>query len=249
MRTIITYIFLGILLLAANILQAQVEIDQKVVSSGGLESNTSTLQISSTIGETIVTTEQSSTSALNLSQGFHQVVEGDSIRVFFTLSNAACIGRSNGRVFIDSIKGCEAPYTVFWSAGGNPNDQNEARNLAIGDYTVQIISNDGCQNSFPFTIGYESEEPCFIDFFTGITPDGDGRNDSWQILNIEAFKKNKVTIVNRLGNIVFQEENYDNVNVVWTGNNLSGNELPSDTYFYVFEADGNFERGWIELTR
>ncbi len=249
MKKILKYLLIFSALLAGNLLYAQTELERNVISSGGIESRTSTLHISSTIGETIVSTEQSATSPLNITQGFHQNLEQDSIKIFFTLTNASCIGRSNGRVFIDSIQGCEAPYTVFWSAGGNPNDQNESRNLAVGDYTVQVISNNGCQSSFPFTIEYESNEPCFIDFFTGITPDGDGRNDSWQIKNIEAFKKNKVTIVNRLGNIVFQEDNYDNVNVVWTGNNLSGKELPSDTYFYVFEADGNFERGWIELTR
>ena len=49
--------------------------------------------------------------------------------------------------------------------------------------------------------------------------------------------------------MLFQEKNYDNVNVVWDGTNQSGGDLPSDTYFFVFESDGEFEKGWIELTR
>jgi len=226
--------------------------EREVISSGGIESNTSTLRVSSTIGETVVSTEQSGTSPLTITQGFHQPGDPDSITIdSLVVTPAACIGRNNGRAFIDpdSIKGCEGPYTFNWSTGST---SNQVFGLAPGNYSVQISSTDNCQKTFFFTIGYESNAPCFINFFTGITPNGDGNNDAWIIENVEAFANNKVTIYNRLGNIVFEEKNYDNVNVVWkgnTGNNLNGKELPSDTYFYVFESNGEFEKGWIELTR
>ena len=58
-------------------------------------------------------------------------------------------------------------------------------------------------------------------------------------------------IYDRNGNRVFDATNYDNINVVWGGQNRSGGDLPSDTYFYIFStADGGInEKGWIELTR
>ena len=91
--------------------------------------------------------------------------------------------------------------------------------------------------------------PCLLKFYSGITPNGDGLNETWIIDNIELFPSNEVIFYNRLGNKVWEGTNYDNSNVVWGGQNLSGNELPSDTYFYIFESGSNVEKGWVELTR
>ena len=48
---------------------------------------------------------------------------------------------------------------------------------------------------------------------------------------------NKVTIFNRWGDKVFEVENYDNEvsGKRFEGINLSGNALPSGTYFYKIE--------------
>ena len=243
-------IILCILMACSNFVSAQVEGEQKVISSGGQEYSSPNLQVSSTIGETVVTTRTSGT-ALVATQGFHQTFERDSLVITIITTDASCIGRNNGtaRIIRDSIKGCDAPYTIIWSTGMNPIDSTEAVGLGEGNYSVTILSANGCQSNFPFSIGTNSNAPCVLTFFSGITPNNDGISDFWMIENIEDFPQNKVTIFNRLGNIVFEENNYNNSTVKWGGENLSGNELPSDTYFYVFEANGEFQKGWIELTR
>lgn len=246
-----TLLFLLVSLLSIPAI-AQVEGNQKVMSSGGNEYNSPALNVTSTIGEAVVTTAQSG-ATLILTQGFQQSFEDDSLAVTVTTHPASCRGRANGFAFltIDSILGCNDTISqVLWSAG-TPVVGNvyETRNLDAGDYTVQIITKDNCSRIVRFSIGYERDGPCLLEFFSGITPNGDGVSDKWKIENVEAFAVNKVTIYNRLGNIVFEEDNYDNVNVVWDGTNLSGADLPSDTYFFVFESDGDFEKGWIELTR
>ena len=240
-------ILISLFFISTHVLFGQTVIDRKVISSGGVESSSQSIQLSSTIGEPAVQTKI--TTNFMFTEGFQQPFYADSIAIFLSTTGASCIGRSNGLAVIDSIVGCDGPYQIIWSAGTSANDSNETFGLGPGDYTVQVVSNDGCQNIFPFTIGHILDEDCILSFFSGISPNNDGMNDVWKIENIEAFPQNKVVIYNRLGNTVFDESNYDNQQVVWGGQNLDGNELPSGTYFYVFETNGMVEKGWIELTR
>jgi len=227
----------------------QTQLERSVISSGGNESSSSSLRLSSTIGEVAVQT--ATTTNYIFTQGFQQPVSGElnsGLQIFLSSTGASCRGRNNGLVMIDSIAGCQAPYQIIWSIGTNPNDSLQAIGLAPGSYTVQVISADGCSDVFPFTIGLIDAEECALKFYSGITPN-DGRNDQWIIDNIELFPDNKVSILNRLGNLVWEGDDYDNSSVVWSGENLNDNDLPSATYFYIFEAGGLVEKGWIELTR
>jgi gliding motility-associated-like protein len=79
------------------------------------------------------------------------------------------------------------------------------------------------------------------------TPDGDGINDAFVIEGIEAFPDNEIWIFNRWGNEVFYMNKYDNS---WEGVsmstlNLIGSELPTGTYYYVFNT-GSTEIGIIK---
>jgi len=73
---------------------------------------------------------------------------------------------------------------------------------------------------------------------TGFSPNGDTRNDFFQIDYIDLFsdtQQNRVTIYNRWGDVVFEITNYDNQSRVFRGLNKNGNELSSGTYFYKLE--------------
>jgi gliding motility-associated-like protein len=89
---------------------------------------------------------------------------------------------------------------------------------------------------------------------TGFSPNGDTRNDFFQIDYIDLFpdtQNNRVTIYNRWGDVVFEISNYDNQSRVFTGLNKNGNELPTGTYFYKLEfASGRSARtGYLSLRR
>ena len=239
-------ILIAIGLVISNCIQAQVSAEQQVIASGGGDANTSTIQVSYTIGEALIATLNQSPSPVFLNQGFQQSFRGDSISFILSATGPLCQDRSNGFASLDSIMGCQGPYTVSWSSGANGNFAN---NLAVGSYTVQVTSDDGCSKMVSFEIDFINDLPCLLKFYTGITPNEDGLNDKWIIDNLELFPDNEVDIYNRLGNRVWEGENYDNINVVWEGENLSGAELPSDTYFYVFVSGSQVEKGWIELTR
>lgn len=93
-----------------------------------------------------------------------------------------------------------------------------------------------------------------VEVFNGITPDGDGLNDFLLIKYldvVEGASKNKVTILNRWGDVVFEIDDYDNLSRVFTGQTNSGNDLPSGTYFYKidFALSKSSINGFITLKR
>jgi gliding motility-associated-like protein len=90
------------------------------------------------------------------------------------------------------------------------------------------------------------------------SPNGDGINDYFEILGIENYEGNSLTIINRWGNKVFEAKNYgiSSIPKYWdgkanTGVRIGNEELPSGTYYYVLEL-GNGEKsigGSIYLDR
>lgn len=78
------------------------------------------------------------------------------------------------------------------------------------------------------------------DISEGVTPDGDGKNDYFNIGNLSKYK-NRVEIFNRWGRPVFETENYDNTSNVFKGIAEGkaivnqGEKLPTGTYFYKIE--------------
>ena len=227
---------------------SQLNVYQNVISSGGSYDSTSTLKVSSTIGEAIIQTiGDPSTNVLLLTQGFQQTFDRDTIRFDITITSPLCNERNDGFAEIFNIVGCDTSYTISWSNG---NAGNRASSLGVGKYTVQLVSdNKECTELYEFTVEATNDIPCLLKFYSGITPNGDATNETWIIDNIELFPSNEVIFYNRLGNKVWEGKNYDNSTVVWGGENLSGNDLPSETYFYIFESGSSVEKGWVELTR
>lgn len=124
----------------------------------------------------------------------------------------------------------------------------------IGTTEIEYEATDNAGNTsfchFNITVSKMEIE---IDIAKVVTPDGNGINDNWILANIENFKDNKVSIVDRWGGLIFTGNSYDNQNVVWRGTNRSGTPVPTGTYFYTisvrFESE-NFEKsGFIELIR
>ncbi len=77
-----------------------------------------------------------------------------------------------------------------------------------------------------------------VDIYNGISPNGDPLNDKWIIKNIEALpdtQSNKVSIYNRWGDLVFEVENYNNADRIFSGISKAGDVLASGVYFYKIE--------------
>ncbi|WP_293304835.1 gliding motility-associated C-terminal domain-containing protein [Pedobacter sp. UBA5917] len=70
------------------------------------------------------------------------------------------------------------------------------------------------------------------------TPNGDGKNDTFFIDNLNSFEFNELTVINRYGSTVYQEKDYKN--------NWEGSGLSDGTYFYIIRVR-NGTSAWVEL--
>ena len=145
-----------------------------------------------------------------------------------------------------------------WSPGIYLNDSLIQNPSATPDstttFTVHVSNQDGCFNQDTVTVFVLYEAGCVIHIYNGITPNGDGDNDTWWIDGIRFFPHNNVSIFNRWGTEVWSASKYDNKNVVWKGFDSQGSPLPSGTYFYIVKItlnDGSTQTfsKWLELTR
>lgn len=78
------------------------------------------------------------------------------------------------------------------------------------------------------------------------SPNGDGINDYFEILGIEFYENNTISIINRWGNKVYEARGYgiSSNPVFWDGKSNTGfrignEELPTGTYYYILDlGDG-----------
>ncbi|MDZ4824680.1 MAG: HYR domain-containing protein [Flavobacteriales bacterium] len=96
---------------------------------------------------------------------------------------------------------------------------------------------------------------CIIDLIIpqGISPDGDGVNDVFEIIGLEDYPDNKLAIFNRWGHKVFEASQYKND---WDGRSqdaltIGDALLPKGTYFFVLDLGSSVKavKGYIYLNR
>ena len=83
-----------------------------------------------------------------------------------------------------------------------------------------------------------------VNVFNAVSPNGDGKHDFLNIQDIEFFATNEVFIYDKLGRLVYSQENYDNSDLdrVFVGVNNDGEKLPDGTYYYAIiltSVEGN----------
>ena len=79
-----------------------------------------------------------------------------------------------------------------------------------------------------------------------ITPNYDGKNDRFIIKGSQKFEKREIVILNRFGDHLYENSNYDNE---W-----SAEGIVAGTYFFVFrgtDSDGKVHefKGWIQVIK
>lgn len=81
-----------------------------------------------------------------------------------------------------------------------------------------------------------------------VTPNGDGKNDTWIVRNLPPHGNNEVKIIDRSGRVVYYKRNYQND---WNGRTSNGDLLAEGVYLYVidFGAGLNPFKGTITLVR
>jgi gliding motility-associated-like protein len=118
-----------------------------------------------------------------------------------------------------------------------------------GDYAVILTYNTCIDTSECLTIDIDLLVPQVV------TPNGDGKNDVFEIQGIYDHPNNVLEIYNRWGSLVYRQEGYQNT---WGGEcteglSFGGNILPTGTYFYILDLGDNDgakpSKGYIFLTK
>lgn len=79
-----------------------------------------------------------------------------------------------------------------------------------------------------------------------ITPNNDAINDRFEIKGLNKFRSNKLSIINRWGDLIFEKNNYQN--------DWSAEGLVAGTYFYILEVvedlgETKSFKGWIQVIK
>lgn len=124
------------------------------------------------------------------------------------------------------------------------------REIGSRIYTVTISKGD-CTQSASVDVSTYDVGNCVIS--KGISPGSDGFNDSLDLTFLhERTGINKLQIFNRLGKLVFDQNNYINQ---WKGQTNDDKDLPTGTYYYVIDLSGEDSvygsqaTGWIYLNQ
>jgi len=113
-----------------------------------------------------------------------------------------------------------------------------------GNYWVKAFLG-GCyvQKYFTVRTTQYGSDPVITTLFT---PNGDGFNDRWEILNLTRVAPCEVTVYSRTGDKVFYEIDYQNQ---WDGT-FNGKILANDTYYYFVRCfDNVLHQGTVNILK
>jgi len=121
--------------------------------------------------------------------------------------------------------------TYSWTPSAGLNDSTlsspTASPMQTTTYYVTGTSTGGCSATDSVIVTVIPT----IEFPDGITPNGDGKNDTWVIDYIQEYPNAVVEIYNRWGELLFHSDNYQND---WDGT-YNGENLPIGTYYYIID--------------
>lgn len=149
--------------------------------------------------------------------------------------------RLEGKVTGDGIN-------YSWSPATYLDDPNSLTPLVTPSqtttYTLTATTDHGC-NIITDEVKINVYERVIIP--TGFTPNGDGQNDTWEILGLSTYPEGILTIFNRNGTSVYRTIGYAKP---WNGF-FNGKSLPFGTYYYTIDLqDGSKPlSGWVALIK
>jgi len=125
--------------------------------------------------------------------------------------------------------------TYQWSnANGIISGQNTAtltvRPSQNTTYTVTGFNQYGRSSTRSFNLEVRADFQV-LNIMNILTPNGDGKNDTWKVENIDMYPNNTVKVFDRSGKSVFEMKGYDNS---W-GGTFRGTVLPEGAYYFIID--------------
>ncbi len=151
-------------------------------------------------------------------------------------ADASCPDTPDGDIDL-TVSGGTGTLVYLWNDEATTADRT---NILSGDYSVDVIDANGCTRTFEVTVGVKGVDCLRI--YEIITPNGDGRNDTWQLRNAWLYPDAEVFVYTRWGKLVYHSRNATDE---WDGT-FNGEILPNDSYHYViYLNDGSEPRTGI----
>jgi gliding motility-associated-like protein len=98
---------------------------------------------------------------------------------------------------------------------------------------LEVLDENNCISYDTIQIKSCSAEERFKEMPTAFTPNGDGKNDTWRIPELEAFPQAVVEIYDRWGILLFRSE--PGYSDPWDGISNTGKQMPMDSYYFVID--------------
>lgn len=131
----------------------------------------------------------------------------------------------------------------FWDWGNgeaSEGEQPQYRYPNPGYYTVTLAMEDewGCRDAFSQEIFVACSERLLANAFT---PNGDGQNDVFPFDGLRACEEVLIQIYNRSGQLIYESQDPSRP---W-----SGEDYPTDTYYFMVRYRDGQEQGYLYLQR
>jgi gliding motility-associated-like protein len=137
---------------------------------------------------------------------------------------------NNGSITL-SVSGGTTPYSFAWVDGATTQDRTD---LGMGSFSLVVTDKNLCTKQLTVLVDEDSCSTLVI--HDVLTPNGDGKNDTWIIEGLYAYPNNSVEVFDKWGDAVFSGKKYEND---WNGENRSGGMLPDGTYFYLVKLNAD----------
>ena len=131
------------------------------------------------------------------------------------------------------VQGGTPPYRYRWSADGEAldtdTDQAAVSPTETTTYRVEVTDAEELTVTDSVRVVIIDCPDQVLDIPTTFTPNGDGKNDLWEVGNLFTYDRRVVEIYDRYGHRLFRAEDDG---AAWDGT-YQGKELPVGTYYYV----------------
>jgi|GEM_PF-2538497 len=218
-------------------------------SGGLLEGNTNTEVSTSIAGITVFTVTAMDENGCEKSQDITIDVHED-FEVNVPSDVSVCAGNATTIVLDDGLSlavedGIDVTVTAI--EGGFEVVANEDAQLIVTE-----TDDNGCFKNAEFSLFLDDslcETIKDMEVPNVITPNGDGRNDTWILSDLlSQYPDNEVHIYNRWGELLYEQIGYLDQ---W-GGMRKGNELPDGTYYYLIHLNdeaGEILSGTVTIVR
>ena len=132
-------------------------------------------------------------------------------------------------------------YSYYWTLSGAPVSSSRSLSLTCvpaGFHEIKLAVT-GCVVT-DTTRNLETKF-CYLELPNIITPNGDDKNDKFEITGIEYFPNSTMLIYNRWGKKIFESTNYNNDDQCWDARNLA-----DGVYYFVLKVNYGAQNSCME---